>query len=154
MDLAELRKLLDCGLGMALATRDASLRPEITEVMGCSLSADGRHIKVYIDEEDGKTALENVADNGLVAVTLARPTTYMAFQIKGRSATARPISEEERERSRIWAEKYSEELGLIGLHPDAIRALRYEASHTVEAEVVEVFTQTPGPDAGRRVGQP
>lgn len=153
MDRSQLQTFLTRGLGQAMATRDSKMRPEITEVLGTELSADGKRVTVFLESVESARALGNIADNGLIAVTLARPCDYFAAQIKGRAATARPITAAEVERSQIAVAKYHDEAKLIGISVEALNRLnKPPADIAIEADVCDIFVQTPGPIAGHPLG--
>lgn len=123
--------------------------PELTDVMGIELSSDGARVKFFISKSEAQRSLENIEDNGWVALSLSRPTNYDAAQIKGRADVLREITEDEREFSRQWLEKYRTEIRLIGVSPLAASSLIFEPDVTVEAQVTELFIQTPGAKAGQ-----
>ena len=151
MDLRELHKMLENGLAMFMATRDSRLTPVISEVMGLDLSPDGKHMVFYVSQSESQVALENIAQNDRVAVTMARPANYFSAQIKGVVRNTRPITKQEIQRSKEWSEKYKQEIKYIGTHPQIPAALVMQADTAIEAEVQNLYLQTPGPEAGRKL---
>lgn len=151
MDLKELHNLLNCGLKVGVATRDAKLFPEISDAMGVALSEDGKTMVVYVTREDSSQALQNIDHNGQIAVSVARPCNYFAAQIKGRVTAVRAITPEEKEHALECGEKYRKEIQLIGVTAQAAQGLKWNPDLALEAEVADLFIQTPGPVAGRRM---
>jgi hypothetical protein len=151
LNVQELRTFLKRGLGMALATRDSRLHPDISDVTDVELSEDGKNVTVFLRKIDAEQALKNIEDNGRIAVSLARPMDYFAAQIKARVIKVRPVTPAEKERSELAGARYREEIRYIGVSLEAAVGYQMTADLAIEASVEDLFVQTPGPYAGRRM---
>lgn len=152
MDIKELKELIEAGVGMIVATRDAELRPDLCEAMGIMWPEDPRFFTVYLDSKRAKHTLKNIEDNAQIAVSLSRPCTYKAAQLKGRVVKSRALNDLDREQSKKWLEGYRKEIRLIGVMSDAALGLERNPDIALEVLIENVFNQTPGPHAGRPLG--
>jgi hypothetical protein len=64
----------------------------------------------------------------------------------------KPVSAVDRDVSRRWHREFMAELTAIGVPSALSEAWIAEPTLAVEFVVTDVFDQTPGPDAGRKVG--
>jgi hypothetical protein len=87
-----------------------------------------------------------------IAVTWSRPLDNQAIQLKGRSTSIRPATEEERAHVERYFAAFVEKLAAVGAPEEALRRVRFWPSIVVEVEVVGAFAQTPGPGAGAPLG--
>lgn len=152
MDIKELKELIEAGVGMVVATRDAEMRPDLCVAMGVSWSEDPQFFTVYIDSQRSKQALRNIQDNSHIAVSLSRPCTFKAAQLKGRVVKVREMNDLDREQSKKWSEGYRKEIRLIGVMSDAALGLLRNPDTAAEVRIENIYNQTPGPNAGRPLG--
>jgi hypothetical protein len=145
--------LLETGVSVLIATRDASLMPECTRGWGVHVAADRRTIKLFLSEMIAGKTIDNLRKNGMIAVSCTRPTDHITCQVKGRVRSIKPVTSEERDLSRRWHREFMSELRAIGMPSQLCEAWIAEPTVTVEIAVIEVFDQTPGPGAGRKIGQ-
>ena len=134
-------ELLQTGVSVIVGTRDASLMPECTRAWGIRLGKDRRSLTIFLTETISKKTLQNLRENGLVAVSCTRPTDHVACQIKGRVRTIRPSDREDQIDQRNWKREFIAELAAVGV----------PAALAVEIDVTDVFHQTPGPGTGEKV---
>ena len=83
-----------------VGTRDASLMPECTRAWGIrvgTIVAPSR--SPFVQAFAGKT-LENLRENGRIAVTCTRPTDHITCQLKGRVRSMKPVTSANRDTSR------------------------------------------------------
>jgi hypothetical protein len=143
--------LLQTGVSVVVGTRNASLLPECTRAWGIRVGADRASVTIFLAETISRKTLENLRDNGTMAISCARPTDHMACQLKGCLRTIRPITPDDHEASRRWHRDFLEELRAIGVPPELGQAWIAEPTLAVEMNVTDVFQQTPGPGAGEKV---
>src|SRR5262245_51583941 len=79
----ELAAYVVSGVSVVLGTRDALMAPEITRAWGPRISRDGRSLSMCIALAGNARTLDNIRDNGRVAVTFALPTNYRSIQLWG-----------------------------------------------------------------------
>lgn len=153
----ELKTFLEGPVSVLVGTRDSRLVPEITRAWGPSVSEDRRSVGLCVPLATSRKTLDNLEANGRIAVTFSLPTNYRTFQLKGRHAKT--------------AEPDSTDLTVVERHRDAFAAVNaplgqprelVEAFWRAEIETAavlvrilfvpeQVFDQTPGPGAGRRL---
>jgi len=146
-------ELLETGVSVIVGTRDASLMPECTRAWGVRVGADRGTLKIFLSETIAGKTIDNLRENGMIAVSCTRPTDHITCQVKGRVRWIKPVTSAERGLSRRWHGEFMAELRAIGVPSELCDAWIAEPTIAVEIAVIEVFDQTPGPGAGRKVGQ-
>ena len=147
----QLFDLLQTGVSVIVGTRDSSLMPESTRAWGIQVGENRASVTIFLTEAISKKTLQNLRDNGLIAISCTRPTDHVACQLKGHLRTIRPARPADREISRRWHRDFTQELIAIGVPAGLCEAWITEPALAVEIEVTDVFHQTPGPGAGDKV---
>ena len=150
----ELKAFLESGPSLIVGTRDVGLAPEITRAWGPRVSEDRRSVSVCVPLATSAKTLDNLADNGRVALACALPTTVKSVQLKGTCIeTSEPDAadlaavEEHRE---VFAAR-NERIGVPRHMVETLWRRELETSPVlVKIRFVpeQAFDQTPGPDAG------
>ena len=143
-------ELLQTGVSVIVGTRDASLMPECTRAWGIRLGKDRRSVTIFLTEAISKQTLQNLRENGLVAVSCTRPTDHVACQIKGRVRTIRPSDRQDQTYRRNWKREFIGEIAAVGVPAALGEAWITEPALAVEIDVTDVFHQTPGPGTGEK----
>jgi hypothetical protein len=142
------RELLASGVAIEVATRDASLIPDVTTAMGVMVR-DATTILLYLPHCARTTAaLRNIDDNGMVAATFTRPSDDRGVQMKGKVRSVRDATPDDRCIQELYRGGLAEQFAFVGIPRSVTRRLRFYPSVVVELEVREVYDQTPGPRAG------
>lgn len=144
-------QLLETGVSVVVGTRDAALMPECTRAWGILVGRDRASVTIFLTETISRKTLENLKDNGLIAISCTRPTDHLACQLKGRLRAMRPATASDRARSRTWHREFSAELIAIGVPAGVCEAWITEPALALDIEVTDVFHQTPGPGTGEKV---
>jgi hypothetical protein len=147
----QLFDLLQTGVSIVVGTRDSSLMPESTRAWGIHVAKDRASVTIFLTEAISHKTLQNLQDNGLVAISCTRPTDHVACQLKGRLRTIRQAGKADREHSTSWHRDFVQELVAIGVPPGTCEAWITGPAVAVEVDVTDVFYQTPGPGAGEKV---
>ena len=134
-----------------VGTRDPSLMPECTRAWGIHIGADRGAVTIFLSEAFAGKTIENLRDNGKVAVTCTRPTDHTTCQLKGQVLRIKPVTSADREVSRQWHRDFAAELRAIGVPSTLSEAWIVEPTVAVDIAVIEVFDQTPGPSAGKKM---
>jgi hypothetical protein len=150
----ELKAFLESGPSVIVGTRDVGLAPEITRAWGPRVSEDRRSVSVCVPLATSAKTLDNLADNGRIALACALPTTVKSVQLKGTcietsepDATDLAAVEEHRE---VFAAR-NERIGVPRHMVETLWRRELETSPVlVKIRFVpeQAFDQTPGPDAG------
>jgi len=145
-DLAFLQR----GCGVSIASRDAEHLPNLVRGVGHRVEPGGE-ITVFASRVDGAGVLENLRDNGAIAVVFSQPSTHRTVQMKGDGvavapATAADLETVERCCAAMAAELTSVGYGTVFAH----QLLACEPQDVVAVRFVPecAFDQTPGPRAG------
>jgi flavin reductase (DIM6/NTAB) family NADH-FMN oxidoreductase RutF len=145
------RELLLAGSATIVATRDRGLRPALTRGWGVQVSADGERLTLCVGTPPGSSVRANLDDNGEIAVTCSRPTSYRTVQVKGTAAVVGAPTADQLDAVQTQVAAFSAEVVQLGLPADTGAMLLDEDLIAVVVEPREVFDQTPGPGAGARL---
>lgn len=145
---AELAGLLEGGLSLLCATRDARLVPDSVRLVGARVERGGKEVTVFLPEATSAASLANLADNGRIAICVARPCDHRSVQLKGRAVEVRPAAESERALVDRHRAAFAATFAEIGYPPRLTLRIRHWPCRAVRVRVESVFDQTPGPGAG------
>ncbi|MCS6287898.1 MAG: hypothetical protein H8K10_02845 [Nitrospira sp.] len=143
--------LLQTGVSVIVGTRDSTLMPESTRAWGIHVGKNRDSVTIFLTEAISRKTIENLKENGLVAISCTRPTDHVACQLKGRLQTIRPAGQRDRKNSSDWHREFVEELVAIGVPADLCEAWITAPALAIDIDVTDVFHQTPGPGAGEKV---
>jgi hypothetical protein len=147
----DLVEFFESGVSILIATRDTALRPACARAAGARVRASDRIVTVYLPQGTAVLTAANLRDNGQIAVTFSRPLTHYSVQLKGTCLGPRPSGAEDRAVQQRYRAAYAEQLHAVGL-PRAVAArLAWWPSVALDIAVRDLFVQTPGPGAGRRL---
>ncbi len=135
-----------------IGTRDESLMPECTRAWGIHVAADRVSMTLFLAETFAGKTLDNLHENGMIAVTCTRPTDHITCQVKGLVRSIKPVTSDQRELSRRWHRDFTAELMAVGVSSTLTEGWIVDPTVAVEIAVTDVFDQTPGPGAGKRIG--
>ncbi len=138
---------------MVIGSRDEQLRPEGLRAFGASVRPGAGTVAVYLQAKLADRTRKNLEANGAVAVTFSRVLDHYSVQIKGRALAIRAATAEDEAMSDRYLVAFAEQLAFAGLPRSVIRRIRTRPGLVVEVEPLELFLQTPGAGAGRRVEQ-
>ena len=147
----DLLELFASGVTLYVASRDAGMIPESVLGMGIRVHPDRRKVTVFVPQSLGAQTLANLADNGQIAVTLCHPPNHRTVQLKGRCTGFRDSTDAERELQEIFRAALVGAFVAVGIARCRTRGLPWWPSTAIDFEVADVFTQTPGPNAGARL---
>lgn len=143
--------LLHTGVSILVGTRDASRIPECTRAWGIQISPKRTTVTIYLSETFAGRTIDNLRENGLIAITCTRPTDHITCQLKGTVCNISSATPAQRDHSRQWHREFTAELKAIGIPVALPEAWIVEPSVAVEFTVSDVFDQTPGPGAGKKI---
>jgi len=157
---SELRPVLDPdvvefihgGVAVGVATRDDDLRPEFARGWGPEVSADGQAVTLCVSAPEGSRMRANLERNGAVAVGFSPPTIARAVQVKGVATVMGEPEAADLERVERHFRSFVAEAARIGARAELSQRMFVRPGLvTVQFSIDEVFDQTPGPTAGRRL---
>jgi general stress protein 26 len=147
----ELAELVEGGSSMLVGTRDAALRPEVVRGVGAQVAQDRSTFTVYVPSELAARTLANLEHNGAIAVTFSQLSNHRTVQVKGKLRSLRRSRKNERHLLERYVAAFAEQVHFTGCSRRIVRRLRFWPSLALEVEVEDLFAQTPGPGAGRRI---
>ncbi|OCW59081.1 hypothetical protein [Hoeflea olei] len=135
-----------------IATRNQAHRPMIGRGTGARFDPDSGEISVLVSRSQWPEAVAWARPGLPISTTHVKPDDYQAYQIKGIITGVRPATAAESAQGSRYVAEMLETLGGLGV-------TRLQLSSTLsDHELVRVsflpcdlFVQTPGPAAGRRL---
>jgi hypothetical protein len=147
----ELADFVESGVSILVGTTDDRLRPACMRALGARISQDRTSVTVFLPEATARATLANLAANGRIAVAFSRPLDHRSIQIKGACLGTRLASHDDRGTQERYRAAYFEQLHAVGVPRSVARRIAWWPSVAVDVAVTELFEQTPGPAAGRRL---
>ena len=144
-------EVLEGGVSILVGTCDAERRPDAARGVGAAVSRDRTEITIYLHETWGARALANLRARGEIAVGFSRPLDAFAMQLKGRCTRFLAPSEGDRSVVDRYHATYGEQLYMTGFPRSITKRFIFWPAVGVTFAVRDIFVQTPGPDAGKRL---
>jgi hypothetical protein len=146
-----LRKCVQSGLSVIVATADSEHVPSCCRAVAIRTNDDFETVTVYLPAATSHETLANIATTRRLAVACSEISSHETTQIKGvtRAVRLAPASDEAFVRERL--EAFAATLDTIGLPKRVTRSLAHWPAFAVDVTVEEVFDQTPGPNAGNQL---
>lgn len=147
----ELIAMIDKGVSVIVASRDASLRPSLMRAVGSSIEPDGSVITVYLARSQSVQLLQDMAASGRIAVVFSSPSTHRSVQVKGTSISGRAATASDLPVLQRYMQAMEYEICSIGYRVELVHGmLAYELDDltAISFRPTEAFDQTPGPRAG------
>lgn len=148
--------LISRRVSIMVGSRDAGLRPHLLRAVGCRLSADRRRATLLVPQGSSGQVLDDLRDNGQVAVVFSEPSSHRTLQVKGRDATVASCGPDDAALAERYVEGFVAEIGALGFAADVAHTLlsRHDVLVAVHFTIAEAFEQTPGPAAGEPLARP
>jgi hypothetical protein len=143
--------LEECTVAIWFATVSADLVPQTARSMGAKVERAERVVWLYVPIEQGMRALANVDTGSQIAVTFCRIFDYRAVQVKGTIRSMRTCTEEDRPRVLHYHERFTGASTEVGIPFEAAARLAHWPAIALEIAVRELYSQTPGANAGARL---
>jgi predicted pyridoxine 5'-phosphate oxidase superfamily flavin-nucleotide-binding protein len=136
---------------MHVGTRDGKLRPREIMAWGVKTNDDKKTISILIPELTSEKTLSHLENNGKISLTCVYVQTHESYQFKGTYVSHRSGNEKDYEFLETYLKGYPEIFKMIGLPVDFFSRLNYKPSVAITFNVDEIFVQTPGPNAGKKI---
>lgn len=137
-----------------LGTRNAALSPRLDICLGVRVGRDNEHLIVYVIDRRMDGLLQNLREEGEMAVSVGEDNGHECYQFKGRCVGVRPSTEADYAVQDLWWDK------ILGpwetqLSPEDFKKVSAQLcrrpTFAVELQIREIFDQTPGPGSGRKL---
>ena len=136
-------------------TRNAQLVPHVHFVSGWAVEDDNQTIRCSIPQAFTENLLESLEDNGQFCLTIEQVGTHETYQFKGTySGTALLEARDMAAYERVKAELAGLLKRFFGCTDVSCQSFTLPPKLVVKLKVREIFVQTPGPEAGRRIVPP
>jgi len=139
---------------MYVGTRDERLRPAQTFVIGAVVHSDHKTVTFFVPESRAERILSDLKNNGGVALSVGLPT-HEAYQLKGAYISSRPTDAKDRAVQELHRSKVLSARLQAGAPEQVVKPLilgfAYQPGVAITFRVEEVFLQTPGPEAGKKI---
>ena len=137
-----------------VATRDHANRPAVARAAGYRLNPERNRLLLFLSSKNNQRLLDNLRANRMLAVVFSRPTTHKTIQFKGDDGRILALSAEDPPAIEAYRTLFQQELRSIGYPQtfcDAIFPSVDEKFVAIEITPQRAYSQTPGPDAGRKL---
>ena len=148
----DLVEFLTSGVSILVATRSGDRVPEAVRAYAAVVSPDRCRLELIVPNGLGDRMIDNLRDNGRIAVAFSRAIDHVSVQVKGSCVAMRPTTEDDRAVVERFRAAYIEGLYLVGMPRSLTSRFRALPGTMVTLEVTGVFNQTPGPRAGEPMG--
>lgn len=149
---SEVGQFIEGQVMILVATRDDGHRPMIGRGSGARFDRPSGLVNVLVSQSQWPLAVAQAVSGRPIATTFVQPDSYRSYQIKGTILDSQPADEA----AAAWGCHYVQrQLCLM----DLLGVTRLQLSSTlsdrnlwhITFRPTDVFEQTPGPGAGRRV---
>lgn len=142
----------DANLAFA-GTRDRHLVPRGHRVSAWQVGNDRRRLTAFVAETFIDGLLEALEDNGQLALTVEEFPSHETYQFKGRFLRHRPIVDDDLKIVERVRERFVKRMKSLNSDapPSVLSDYILKPLVAIEFEVQDIFVQTPGPGAGKRV---
>lgn len=148
--------LINRRVSIMVGSRDGGLRPHLLRAVGCRLSADRRRATLLVPQGSSGEVLNDLRDNGQIAVVFSEPSSHRTLQVKGHDASVAPCGPDDAALAERYVLGFVAEIGALGFAADVAHTLlsRHDTLVAVHFTIAEAFEQTPGPAAGEPLARP
>lgn len=144
----DLATFLQSPVMIIIGSHDAAGQPQVGRGHGALVDAVAGVVELLFSRWLWPGTAGNIAANGAIAVTFARPRDYAAYQIKGKATLLVPEPRHV-QAAAAYDDAIRAALGAQGIPPPLIASWLSDRDPVVaRIAVAEAFVQTPGPRAG------
>jgi hypothetical protein len=144
-----LTEFLELGLAIHIGTRNERMEPNGCRVTAVRVEDQGTHLIAYLPKSATAAVLQDLNNNGQAAISVARPADDRAVQIKGAFVSMRDAEPSEESFVMAQWEGFKKQLDMIGFNASTSTiSWSVWPCVAVKIRVTNIYSQTPGPDAG------
>lgn len=133
------------------ATRNADLQSTFSRTVGVIVSENREDMTFFIHESFAKTMLANLNDNGRIAILAGSFPSHECYQFKGSYISSRNIKNTEIEFQEKYRKILCDYYSPLGLPENFFLNMPSSPGLAVTFSVEDIFVQTPGPGAGKKI---
>jgi hypothetical protein len=146
-----LKTFIESEVAATVGTCNADLIPAITFGWGPRVLPRSYEVEVFLDRAAAAQVVANLNDNRRIAVNMGSPITVRAVQIKGWCVEIGEAAPEDAAWIQRHRDEYGEAMRARGVPSHVTRSTWSRDVIRLRFAVEEVFDQTPGPGAGKRL---
>jgi len=144
-------EFIESGVAILLGCCDENRLAEGARGVGAVVSLDRKSLTIYVQKESALRIIPLLQSTKEVAISIAKPTTYKALQVKGRYISHRETDARDRVVLERYRELFFKDVEKAGIPKGIIQQIASYPALALEIEVRDLFIQTPGPRAGERI---
>jgi hypothetical protein len=137
-------------LGVAMATRDANLKPDFCRVLGIQV-VDQDHLRFFIDKKSNPTSFKNLQPSVPIALTTTRADNFESYQFKGKFVKLTECNDEDIQAIQTYLHGFNQAVVALGLQDGLVFNYPHTKPYALLMEVKEIFEQTPKPGTGNKL---
>lgn len=145
------RRCLDAGMSLLVATVNSQLVPVCCRAIALASADDLTTVTVYLPLATSHETIQNVATTHRMAIAATFPLDNFSVQLKGTTGDARIARDDEAAFVRSRLASFADVLDTIGVPRRATLNAACWPAFAVDMRVEQAFEQTPGPNAGTRL---
>lgn len=135
-----------------VGTRDRNLVPHVHRPSGFRVSPDKRSVVCLFPDAFAEHLKSSLEDNGEIALTVSQVVSHETYQLKGKRIESGRVQDDDPQIYRSYVERAVEVLSsVLGSSEQMLWENAPPPTLRVVFDVREVYDQTPGPGAGRRI---
>ena len=137
---------------MIAATRDAALRPHVGRGCGAYFDPDVGDLTLLASATQWPDFHANAKSGAPIAMTVCQPDNYKCLQVKGQIIGVAAATAEQSARARRYIDTMLSIMAGLGVSRLQLSTVLSNADLVaIRFWPVDLFIQTPGPDAGERM---
>lgn len=144
----------ESGVSITAGSRDARCVPSMARVLGCRVLDDGCTLQFWmVSSQSAQLRLDCKTSDQLVAV-FSQPSTHRTLQVKGDGVSEVAATPADRALIEEHIRGFGDEVAPLGFGRVFTQAFFDHAADDIivlQCTARELFDQTPGPDAGRKL---
>jgi len=144
-------RCLEPGLSIIVGTAGAQGQPATCRGVAIVSRDDLETLTVFLPVATSQETIRNIALTKRLAVAATHPLDNSATQLKGTTIDTRLATDEEGVFVRSRLDAFAQMLLAFGVPPRLAHAMGHWPAFAVTIRVEQIFEQTPGPNAGRRL---
>ncbi|MCF7995498.1 MAG: hypothetical protein K9L88_11725 [Chromatiaceae bacterium] len=152
----ETAAFIQTGVSISTAACGIDRLPSVSRGLGCRVAADGSEVRVFVSLSRAAELLSNVRGTGRVANVFSLPSSNRTVQLKGSDARVEAFDIADVAIIEEHIALFLEQVVPLGTSEAGARAILAYAPDDLATVVYTpsaAFSQTPGPKAGKPLGE-
>ena len=140
-------------LACLFGTRDENLQPKVGRAFGVKINVKTDELTFFVPAFFAAKHFHNFQHNGRIAFTACIPVSHETYQFKGQYEKHEQCSDEDHQKIKANMEAWNEFLSQY-YGPQAaaeFSSINYNPAVAITFKVEHIFSQTPGPGAGKKI---